>query len=202
MTLPSLPALQVFLSVAKHLSFRRAALERGVSASALSHAIRGLEESLGVRLFNRTNRSIALTAAGAFLHAHAAASLSDLEQAIEGIGIFRDRPNGTLRLNVPRSATDLVIKPLMARFLLTYPEIKLDIASDDGMVDIVAAGFDAGIRAGHHLAQDMISVPVGPYLRSAVVGSPGYFATRTKPVHPRDLLNHACIGRRYPSGAR
>ncbi len=201
MMLPSLPALQVFLSVAKHLSFRRAASERGVSASALSHAIRGLEENLGVRLFNRTNRSIALTAAGAFLHAHVAASLSDLEHAIDGIGTFRDQPSGTLRLNVPRTAADLVIKPLMARFLLTYPEIKLDVISDDGMVDIVAAGFDAGIRAGQQLAQDMISVPVGLPLRFAVVGSPGYFAARTKPAHPRDLMNHACIGRRYPSGA-
>lgn len=201
MTLPSLPALQVFLSVAKHLSFRRAALERDVSASALSHAIRGLEESLGVRLFNRTNRSIALTAAGEFLHAHAAAALSELEQVIEGIGTFRDRPSGTLRLNVPRSAADLVIRPLMAQFLLTYPAIKLDVVSDDEMVDIVAEGFDAGIRAGQHLAQDMISIPVGPQLRFAVVGSPGYFAARTKPAQPRDLLNHACIGRRYPSGA-
>ncbi len=201
MTLPSLPALQVFLSVAKHLSFRRAALERDVSASALSHAIRGLEESLGVRLFNRTNRSIALTAAGEFLHAHAAAALSELEHVIEGIGTFRDGPSGTLRLNVPRSAADLVIRPLMARFLLTYPAIKLDVVSDDGMVDIVAEGFDAGIRAGQHLAQDMISIPVGPHLRFAVVGSPSYFATRTKPAQPQDLLNHACIGRRYPSGA-
>ncbi len=201
MTLPSLPALQVFLSVAKHLSFRRAALDRGVSASALSHAIRGLEEDLGVRLFNRTNRSIALTAAGEFLHPHAAAAVRELEHAIAGLGIFRGRPSGTLRLNVPRSAADLVVKPLMARFLLTYPEIRLDVVSDDGMVDIVAEGFDAGIRAGQHLAQDMISIPVGPALRFAVVGSPSYFATRPKPVQPRDLLHHACIGRRYPSGA-
>lgn len=201
MTLPSLASLQVFLSVAKHLSFRRAAVEQGVSASALSHAIRGLEQNLGIRLFNRTNRSIALTAAGEFLRGRAAAAVSDLEHTMSEIGTFRTRPRGTLRLNVPRTAADLVIRPLMARFLLAYPEIKLDVVSDDGMVDIVAQGFDAGIRAGQHLAQDMISIPVGPALRFAVVGSPDYFATRPKPAHPHDLLDHACIDRRYPSGA-
>lgn len=201
MALSSLAALQVFVQVARHLSFSRAALERGVSASALSHAMRGLEASLGVRLFNRTNRSVALTAAGEFLYAHASAAMSDLEHAIAGTSNFRARPSGTLRLNVPRSAADLVIKPLMARFVMTYPEITLDIVTDDGMVDIVAEGFDAGIRAGQHLALDMISIPVGPALRFAVVGSPGYFATRLEPARPSDLLDHACIGRRYPSGA-
>ncbi len=201
MTLPSLLAIQAFLSVARNLNFSRAAAERGVSASALSHAIRSLEEQLGVRLFNRTNRSISLTAAGEFLSAHGGAAVSDLEQAIIGLGTFRGRASGTLRLNVPRSALDLVIRPLMAPFLLAYPEIRLDVVSDDGKVDIVAEGFDAGIRAGQQLAPDMISVPVGPALRFAVVGSPGYFASRTKPEQPRDLLEHACIGRRYPGGA-
>ena len=162
MTLPSLPVLQVFLSVARHLSFGRAARERGVSASALSHAIRGLEEHLGVRLFNRTSRSISLTAAGEFLRAHAAGAIADLEQAITETRSFEGQPSGTLRLNVPRSAADLVIKPLMARFLNAYPEIRLDVVSDDEMVDIVADGFDAGIRAGQHLALDMISIPVVP----------------------------------------
>ena len=200
MTLPGLPALQVFLSVARHLSFSRASAERGVSASALSHSIRGLEEHLGLRLFNRTNRSIGLTAAGEFLQTHAAGAVSDLEQVIAGIGTFRSRPSGTLRLNVPRSAADLVIAPLMARFLAYYPEIRLEVVSDDGLVDIVANGFDAGIRAGQHLAQDMISLPVGPALRFAVVGSPAYFDGRLKPMQPKDLLDHACIGRRYPSG--
>ena len=201
MMLPSLPAVQAFLSVARHVSFSRAAAERGVSASALSHAIRSLEEQVGVRLFNRTSRSISLTAAGKFLSAHGGAAVSDLEQAIVGLGTFRGRASGTLRLNVPRSALDLVIRPLMATFLLAYPEIKLDVVSDDGKVDIVAEGFDAGIRAGQQLAPDMISVPVGPALRFAVVGSPGYFASRTLPEQPRDLLDHACIGRRYPGGA-
>lgn len=201
MTLPSLSAVQVFLSVAKHLSFSGAAAERGVSASALSHAIRGLEAHLGVRLFNRTNRSIGLTAAGVFLRDHATTAVSDLEQAIVGIDTFRGQARGTLRLNVPRSALDLVIRPVMARFMAAHPGIMLDVVSDDGMVDIVAAGFDAGIRAGQHLAPDMISIPVGPALRFAVVGSPGYFAVHPKPTHPQDLLDHACIGRRYPGGA-
>lgn len=200
MALPSLTTLQVFLSVARNLSFGRAARERGVSASALSHAIRGLEEQLGVRLFNRTSRSIGLTAAGEFLRTHAAEAVADLERAIAETRNFEGRPSGTLRLNVPRSAADLVMRPLMARFLRTYPEITLEVVSDDGMVDIVADGFDAGIRAGQHLALDMISIPVGPAVRFAVVGSPGYFATRPKPATPPDLLNHACIGRRYPSG--
>ena len=109
---------------------------------------------------------------------------------------------GTLRLNVPRNANELVIRPVMARFLAAYPEVELEIVSDDGKVDIVAGGFDAGIRAGQDLGQDMISVPVGPPLRFAVVGSPAYFASRRKPVGPQDLLSHVCIGRRYPSGAR
>lgn len=201
MTLPSLSTFQVFVAVAKHRSFRRAAVEQGVSASAISHTIRGLEAGLGVRLFNRTSRSIALTAAGEFLYARAAAAVSDFEQAVAGVGTFRGRPSGTLRLNVPRSAADLVVRPLLARFLAAYPDIKVEVVSDDGMIDIVAGGFDAGIRTGQHLAQDMISVPVGPPLRFAVVGSPEYFAARPKPVLPRDLLDHACIGRRYPSGA-
>lgn len=201
MILPSLPAVQAFLSVARHLSFSRAAAERGVSASALSHAIRALEEQLGVRLFNRTSRSISLTAAGEFLSAHGGAAVADLGQAIIGLGTFRGQASGTLRLNVPRSALDLVIRPLMARFLLAYPEIKLDVVSDDGKVDIVAEGFDAGIRAGQQLAPDMISVPVGPALRFAVVGSPGYFVRRAKPEQPSELLDHSCIGRRYPGGA-
>ena len=202
MPMPSLPALDVFLAVARHGSFRRAAVERGVSPSALSHAIRGLEEALGVRLFNRTNRSIRITAAGEHLLHRIGPALSDITEAVEQVGLYRDRAAGTLRLNVPRNVVELVVKPVMAKFLATYPDITLEIVSDDGMVDIVAAGFDAGIRAGQHLGQDMISVPVGPPLRFAVVGSPSYFASHDVPRVPRDLAAHACIGRRYPSGAR
>ena len=202
MALPSLPALDIFLAVAKHGSLRRAAVERGVSSSALSHALRGLEEALGVRLFNRTNRSIRITAAGEHLLRRIGPALGDIAEAIEQVGLYRDKAAGILRLNVPRNAAELVVKPVMAPFLAAYPEITLEIVSDDGMVDIVAEGFDAGIRAGPDLGLDMISVPVGPPLRFAVVGSPAYVARHGTPRVPQDLVAHPCIGRRYPSGAR
>jgi len=201
MTLPGFAAFEVFLAVAKYRSFRKAAVERGVSASALSHVIRGLEETLDVRLFNRTNRSIHLTAAGEHLLRRVGPAIGDITEAVEQVSGFRGQPSGTLRLNVPRNAAELVIKPVVGRFLATYPEVKLEIVTEDGFVDIVAEGFDAGIRAGQHLAQDMILVPVGPELRFAVVGSSAYFEGRDRPRTPRDLHGHACIGRRYPSGA-
>ena len=201
MPLPGLPALEVFLAVARHQSFRKAAIERGVSPSALSHVIRGLEESLGIRLFNRTNRSIRITAAGEYLLQQIRPALGDIAAAIGQVRASHGRPAGLLRLNVPRNAAELVIKPVMARFLAAYPEIKLEVVTNDGFVDIVAEGFDAGIRAGQHLAQDMISVPVGPPLRFAVVGAPAYFAVHGTPCVPLDLRAHACIGRRYPDGA-
>ena len=199
---PGLPALEVFVAVARHGNFRKAAMERGVSPSALSHVIRGLEQALDVRLFNRTNRSVRITAAGELLLARIGPALGDIAEAIAEIGLFRGRVAGRLRLNVPRNAAELVIKPMMGRFLAAYPGITLEVVTDDEMVDIVAEGFDAGIRAGQHLAQDMILVPVGPSLRFAVVGAPAYFATRETPRVPQDLHAHACIGRRYPSGAR
>ena len=201
MALPGLPAFDIFLAVAKHGSFRRAAVERGVSPSALSHSIRGLEEALGVRLFNRTNRSIRITAAGEHLVRRIGPALGDIVEAVEQVGLYRDKAAGLLRLNVPRNAAELVVKPVMARFLAAYPEITLEIVSDDGLVDIVTEGFDAGIRAGRDLGLDMISVPVGPPLRFAVVGAPAYFAHHDTPRVPQDLVTHACIGRRYPSGA-
>lgn len=201
MPLPGLPALEVFVAVAKHQSFRKAAVERGVSPSALSHVIRGLEQTLDVRLFNRTNRSVRITPAGEHLLKRIGPALGDIIEAIEQVSLFRGRPAGPLRLNVPRNAAELVIKPIMGRFLAAYPEIKLEVVTNDGLMDIVAEGFDAGIRAGQHLAQDMILVPVGPSMRFAVVGAPTYFTTRDKPCVPQDLHAHACIGRRYPSGA-
>ena len=202
MPLPGLPALEAFLAVARHQSFRKAAAERGVSPSALSHVIRGLEDSLDVRLFNRTNRSIRITAAGEHLLKRLGPAVGDIAAAIEGVNAFRGRPAGLLRLNVPRIAAELVVKPVMGRFLTTYPEVRLEVVSDDGLVDIVAEGFDAGIRPGRRLAQDMIAVPVGPQRRFAIVGAPTYFADRNRPRIPQDLHAHACIGRRYPSGTR
>ena len=201
MPLPGLPALEVFVAVARHRSFRKAAIERGVSTSALSHVIRGLEQNLGVRLFNRTNRSIHITDAGEHLLGRIAPALGDITEAVEHIGAFRGRPAGSLRLNVPRNAAEIVIRPMTGRFLEAYPEIRLEVVTQDGLVDIVSEGFDAGIRAGQDLGLDMISVPIGPGLRFAVVGSPSYFANRDKPAVPQDLRTHACVGRRYPSGA-
>ncbi len=190
------------MAVAKHGSFRKAALERGVSPSALSHVIRGLEQTLDVRLFNRTNRSIRITPAGEHLLARVGPALGDIAEAVEQVGLCRDRPAGPLRLNVPRNAAELVIKPVVGRFLAAYPEIRLEVVTDDEMVDIVAKGFDAGIRAGHHLAQDMILVPVGPPLRFAVVGAPAYFAARGEPRAPPDLrsarLHRAAVSERRP----
>ena len=156
---------------------------------------------MGVRLFNRTNRSIHITDAGEHLLGRIAPALGDITEAVEHIGAFRGRPAGSLRLNVPRNAAEIVIRPMTGRFLEAYPEIRLEVVTQDGLVDIVSEGFDAGIRAGQDLGLDMISVPIGPALRFAVVGSPSYFANRDKPAVPQDLRTHACVGRRYPSGA-
>ncbi|HEY0206696.1 MAG TPA: LysR family transcriptional regulator [Acetobacteraceae bacterium] len=201
MSQPGLPALEAFLAVVRHGSFRKAAAERGVSPSALSHVIRGLEGTLDVRLFNRTNRSIRVTEAGDHLARRIGPALGDIAGAIEGINAFRGQPTGLLRLNVPRNAAELVIKPVMGRFLAAYPGVRLEVATDDAMMDIVAQGFDAGIRAGHQLAQDMVAIPVGPPRRFAVVGAPAYFAGRDKPRVPQDLHGHACIERRFPNGS-
>lgn len=199
---PSLSALETFLAVARQGSFRQAAVERGVSPSALSHAMRGLEELLGVRLFNRTSRSIRLTEAGRHLLERLGPALGDVAGALQGVAYLRGRTAGLLRLNVPRIATALVIEPVVGRFLAAYPEVRLEIVSTDGLVDIVAEGFDAGIRRDRRLAPGMVAVPVGPARRFAVVGAPSYFATRGRPHRPQDLHAHACIERRFPNGAR
>ena len=199
---PSLAALEEFLAVARHGSFRGAAVERGVSPSALSHAIRGLEQTLGVRLFNRTSRSIGLTDAGRHLVARIRPALGDVAEALEDARAFRGQPSGLLRLNVPRIAIPLIIGPMVSRFLAACPEVRLEVASTDGLVDIVAEGFDAGIRRDRRLSAGMIAVPMGPPHRFAVVASPAYFAARDRPQAPQDLHAHACIERRYPSGGR
>ena len=188
---PSLAALEAFVTVARLGSFRRAAAEREVSASALSHVIRGLEAALKVRLFNRTSRSISLTEAGQHLLDRVGPALGDVGEALDSVGSFGGRPAGLLRLNVPRIATELVIAPMIGRFLATYPEVRVEVASSDGLVDIVAEGFDAGIRRDRRLAPGMIAVPVGPARRFAVVGAPSYLAGRAPPRVPQDLHAHA-----------
>ena len=199
---PSFATLQAFVSVARHGSFRRAALERGVSASAFSHVIRGLEDMLGVRLFHRTSRSVGLTQAGRELLERIGPALGEVAEALDGARASSGTPSGLLRLNVPRIATALVIEPVIGRFLSTYPDIKLEVVSFDGLADIVAEGFDAGIRRDRRLAPGMIALPVGPARRFAVVGAPSYFASRARPLVPHDLGRHRCIERRYPNGSR
>ena len=196
----NLSDLAAFAAVAARLNFRRAAVDRGVSPSALSHSIRGLEERLGVRLLNRTTRSVTLTEAGAQLVAQVRNAFDDIDAALESINRFRDSPAGVLRLNVPRAAV-LLLTPIITAFVQQYPDVKLEIVTDDALVDIVAAGFDAGIRFGEHLAQDMIAVRIGEEQRFAAVGAPAYFARRGTPTTPHDLQRHSCIRQRFPSGA-
>jgi DNA-binding transcriptional LysR family regulator len=193
--------LQAFSVIARLQSFRQAAVELNVSPSALSHTMRGLEERLGVRLLNRTTRSVAPTAAGAQLLARLSPALLDIQSALDEVNAFRDSPFGTLRINAPRAASELVLAPLVNQFLGGHPGMTVDLVSDDGLVDIVAGGFDAGVRFGESLQQDMVALPLGGRQRFIVVASPDYLAQRGVPEHPRDLGPHACMGIRFPSGA-
>jgi DNA-binding transcriptional LysR family regulator len=198
---PVLSDLAAFVAVATRRSFRVAAVELGVSPSAVSHAIRGLEERLGVRLLNRTTRSVAPTEAGERLLARLQPAFRDIADAVEDVNAFRETPVGTLRLNLPRAAAPLILAPVMGRFLRENPGMQLEVVADDGLVDIVSAGFDAGIRLGERLERDMVAVRIGSDQRFAVVGSPAYFKGRKRPRTPHDLRDHACIRYRFPSGA-
>jgi DNA-binding transcriptional LysR family regulator len=193
--------LDAFVAVARTRNFRRAALQQQVSVSSLSQRLRNMEERLGVRLMNRTTRSVALTEAGELLLARIAPAMLDISEALDQVRGLRDVPSGRLRINAPPPAIDLVLAPIVAPFLEAYPQIDLEIVSESSLIDIVAAGFDAGVRYGEHLAQDMIAVPLGPPQRYAVVASPQYIAQHGRPNHPRDLLDHACIRTRFGSGA-
>jgi len=193
--------LEAFVAVARTRSFRRAAAEQRVSVSSLSQRLRDMEERLGIRLVNRTTRSVALTEAGELLLARAAPALSDVAEALNQVRGLRDEPSGRLRINAPPPAIDLVLAPLIGPFLAAYPKVDLEIVGQSGFIDIVGAGFDAGVRYGEHLEQDMIAVPLGPPQRYALVAAPGYLARRGTPKHPRDLLDHDCIRIRFSSGA-
>ncbi|WP_044872430.1 LysR family transcriptional regulator [Pseudomonas sp. LFM046] len=192
--------LDVFLSIAAHLSFSRAAVELGLSPSALSHALRALEERLGVRLFNRTTRSVALTEAGERLYARIRPAFRDIDDALEDLNQFRDTPSGTLRISAGRAAVQLVLLPLASRFLAAYPDVRLEISAEDALVDVVSAGFDAGVRFGERLEADMVSLPIGPYMRSVVVAAPAFFERHPVPQNPHDLHGLPCIRHRFPSG--
>lgn len=194
--------LAAFLAVARAGGFREAARAGGVGASSLSEALRRLEARLGVRLLHRSTRSVVPTEAGARLLERLGPALGEVEAALDVVNGFRDTPVGTLRLNVPASAARLVLPSLVPPFLAAYPDILLDVVVDEGFVDILAAGCDAGIRYEERLAQDMIAIPIGPRRqRMATAAAPAYLKARGRPVHPRDLLNHACLRGRFASGA-
>ena len=171
------------------------------SASGLSEAVRRLEAQLGVRLLNRTTRSVVPTEAGARLLERLGPALTEVDAALDVVNVFRDRPAGTLRLNVPVSAVRLVLPAIVPPFLAAYPDIKLEVIAEDSFVDVLAAGCDAGIRYDERLEQDMIAVPIGPRMqRFATAAAPAYLDRRGRPAHPRDLLGHACLRGRFASG--
>ncbi|WP_437752359.1 LysR family transcriptional regulator [Sorangium sp. So ce1389] len=193
--------LDTFVAVARARSFRDAARATGRSASAVSEAVRRLEEQLGVRLLHRTTRSVAPTEAGARLLDRLAPALGEVAAAVDVVNGFRDRPAGTLRLNVPVSAARLVLPDIIPAFLAAYPEIQLEVIAEDAFIDVLAAGCDAGIRYDERLEQDMIAVPIGPRIqRFATAAAPAYLDRRGRPEHPRDLLQHACMRGRFSSG--
>lgn len=194
--------LNAFLAVAQARGFRDAARTVGSSASTLSEAVRRLEARLGVRLLHRTTRSVVPTEAGTRLIERLAPALGEVEAALDVVNLFRDRPAGTLKLNVPVSAARLVLPAILPGFLAAYPDIQVEIVAEDGFVDMVASGCDAGIRYDERLEQDMIAVPIGPRVqRFATAAAPAYLDVRGRPNHPRDLLDHACLRGRFSSGA-
>ncbi len=195
-----LNALLAFTRVAHHRSFRRAAFELQLTPSALSHTVSKLEQNLGLRLLNRSTRSVSVSDAGARLLASLNPALTQIGLALEVMNEVREKPMGRLRLNVPRAAAQLVIAPKLASWMAAYPEVQLEMVADDGLIDIVAQGFDAGVRFGESLQQDMIAVPIGPKLTFSVCASPDYLAQKGIPKTPKDLLQHACLQYRFPSG--
>ncbi len=194
--------LHAFVTVARAGGFRDGARLAGVSASGLSEAVRRLEARLGVRLLNRSTRSVVPTEAGRGLLERLAPALGEVETALDVVNAFRDRPTGTLRLNVPLAAARLVLPSLVPRFVAAYPDIVVDVAVEDSFVDMLAAGFDAGIRYEERLEQDMIAVPIGPRVqRFAAAASPAYLDRHGRPEHPGELLRHACLAGYFASGA-
>ncbi|MBJ9592097.1 LysR family transcriptional regulator [Burkholderia seminalis] len=194
--------LNAFMAVARAGGFRDAARMTGLSASGLSEAVRRLEARLGVRLLHRTTRSVVPTEAGERLLARLGPALTEVAAALDDIDEFRDRPAGTLKLNVPVSASRLVLPAIVPRFLDAYPDIRLEVIADESFVDVLAAGCDAGIRYDERLEQDMIAVPIGPRVqRFATAAAPGYLDRHGRPRHPRDLLDHKCLRGRFASGA-
>jgi DNA-binding transcriptional LysR family regulator len=197
-----LSELSAFVAVAQAGGFREAARASGASASSLSEAVRRLEARLGVRLLNRTTRSVAPTEAGLRVLERLTPALAEVEAALDVVNAFRDRPAGTLRLNVPSGVAHGVLPPILAAFLQAYPEIRVELVVEDRFVDVLAAGCDAGVRYDERLEQDMIAVPIGPRVQCfATAAAPAYLAAHGAPQHPRDLLVHRCLRGRFASGA-
>lgn len=191
--------LAAFLMVAEESSFTRAAARLGLSQSALSQVVRGLEARLGLRLFARTTRSVALTAAGERLLALIGPAMRQIDAGLEEITALRDKPAGTIRINADEYAVLDVLQPALVRFLPEYPDIRVELTIDYGLTDIVSGRYDAGVRRGGLVAKDMIAVQISPPLPMAVVGSPAYLARRPSPKHPRDLTEHTCVNLRLPT---
>jgi DNA-binding transcriptional LysR family regulator len=194
--------LNAFVTVARAKGFREGARASGSSASGLSEAVNRLEAQLGVRLLHRTTRSVMATEAGERLLERLGPVLTEVEAALDAVNSFRDKPAGSLRLNVPVSAARLVLSAIVPPFLAAYPDIRLEVVTEESFVDVLAAGCDAGIRYDERLEQDMIAVPIGPRVqRFAAAASPSYLDRHGHPAHPRDLLAHTCLRSRFPSGA-
>ncbi len=202
MSARNLADLDAFMAVARARSFRGAAGIRGISASSLSEAVRRLESQLGVRLLNRTTRSVTLTEAGQRAFERLGPALGEIDAALDVLNGLRDSPAGTLRLNVPVIVARVVLPPIASRFLLAHPDITLEVSANDTFIDVLAAGFDAGIRYEERVERDMIAVPIGPRVqRYAAAAAPAYLAAHGAPQHPRELTAHACIRHRFASGA-
>ena len=197
----ALDGVEVFLSVAQHRSFRRAAAELGVTPSAVSQTVRLLEARIGAALFIRTTRSVGLTEAGERFLSHAKPAFEELVAASEVARGLGQRPAGLLRLSVPRAVVPILLEPLIASFCQAYPEIELEIAASKELIDLAAEGFDAGIRLGQFVEADMVAIPLTPPFRLIVVGSPAYFAGRSRPMNTDDLRQHACLRWRRSNGA-
>jgi DNA-binding transcriptional LysR family regulator len=198
----SISDLNAFLAVARAKGFRDGARASGGSASGLSEAVRRLEAQLGLRLLNRSTRSVVPTEAGQRLLERLGPALDEVEAALDAVHGLRDRPAGTLRLNVPVSAARLALPAIVPRFLAAYPDIRLEVIADESFVDVLAAGCDAGIRYVERLEQDMIAVPIGPRVqRFATAAAASYLDRHGRPSHPRELLSHACLRGRFASGA-
>lgn len=195
-----LSELAAFDAVARHRSFRRASEERGVTASAISHAVSNLETRVGIRLLNRTTRSVSATDAGARLLAQLSPAFAEIGAALESLNQFRDTPFGKVRINAPNSIARFVLGPVLGKLLAQNPNLELEIVATDRLVDIVEEGFDAGIRLGESLREGMTAVKIKARLRFAVVGSPAYFAKRPRPKTPDDLKGHVCVRNIFPSG--